>query len=329
MKFLDQVKINIKAGDGGSGSPSFRREKYIEFGGPDGGDGGKGGSIILKSERNLNTLIDFRYQQHYRAENGKNGAGKNRTGQNGRNLLIKVPLGTLILSEDKKHTYKDLSRKGDLFLAARGGKGGRGNLRFKSSTNQAPRKFEEGWSGQELWVWLRLKLIADVGFIGLPNVGKSTLLSTLSNAKPKIADYPFTTTKPQLGLLRLRERDVVMADLPGLIEGASQGIGLGLKFLAHIERCKALIHICDISVEKDEELLANYQKIRTELGAYGKKLVKKNEIVILSKIDLVNKAIIEKRISLLKKITHSSIVAISSHTKVGMKKLKLSLGEIF
>ena len=261
MKFLDEAKIYLKAGDGGPGSVSFRREKYVEFGGPDGGDGGKGGNVYFEAVDNLNTLIDFRYKQHFKAESGKNGAGKNKTGHNGKDVLIKVPVGTVILSEDKKHIFKDFKKK-ELYLAIEGGIGGKGNSKFKSSTNQAPRRFQKGIKGQEMWVWLRLKLIADIGFVGVPNAGKSTLLSLLSNAKPKIADYPFTTIKPQLGILRLNVGDLVLADLPGLIKGASKGTGLGLKFLAHIERCKAIIHLCDLSVESDSKFIENYKMIR-------------------------------------------------------------------
>ena len=247
MKFLDEAKIFIKAGNGGSGCQVWR--EIIEFGGPDGGDGGCGGLVYFVSKENLNTLIDFRYKQHFKAQNGHNGSGSNKTGSNGKNLIINVPVGTEILSEDKKTVYKDFSKKDDSFLIANGGKGGKGNLRFKSSTNQAPRRSEKGFSGEELWVWLRLKLIADVGLVGLPNAGKSTLLSVLSNAKPKVADYPFTTTKPQLGILRCYNKDIILADLPGLIQGASKGLGLGLNFLAHIERCKTIMHLCDISTK--------------------------------------------------------------------------------
>ena len=265
MKFLDEAKIHLKAGDGGSGCISFRREKFVEYGGPDGGDGGSGGNILFESEENLNTLIDFRYQQHFKAKNGKNGSGKNRTGQNGKNIIIKVPVGTVIMDSDKNEIYKDLVKKNERFLILKGGKGGIGNLRFKSSTNQAPRKFTKGKEGEELWVWLRLKLIADIGFVGLPNSGKSTLLSVLSNAKAKVANYPFTTLKPQLGLLRFEQGDLTLADLPGLISGASQGVGLGLRFLAHIERCRAYAHLCDLSVENDEQIIENYRIIRNEI----------------------------------------------------------------
>ena len=324
MKFLDEAKIYLKAGDGGPGSVSFRREKYVEFGGPDGGDGGKGGNVYFESVDNLNTLIDFRYKQHFKAERGKNGAGKNKTGHNGKDVLIKVPVGTVILSEDKKHIFKDFKKK-ELYLAIEGGIGGKGNSKFKSSTNQAPRRFQKGIKGQELWVWLRLKLIADIGFVGVPNAGKSTLLSLLSNAKPKIADYPFTTIKPQLGILRLNVGDLVLADLPGLIKGASKGTGLGLKFLAHIERCKAIIHLCDLSVESDSKFIENYKMIRGEILDYDKKVSEKKEIIILSKCDLVTNKVIQKRINLLKNFTRSKIKYISSHKNIGLENLKNDL----
>ncbi len=322
MKFLDEAKIFIKAGNGGSGCTSFRREKYIEFGGPDGGDGGCGGLVYFVSKENLNTLIDFRYKQHFKAQNGHNGSGSNKTGSNGKNLIINVPVGTEILSEDKKTVYKDFSKKDDSFLIANGGKGGKGNLRFKSSTNQAPRRSEKGFSGEELWVWLRLKLIADVGLVGLPNAGKSTLLSVLSNAKPKVADYPFTTTKPQLGILRCYDKDIILADLPGLIQGASKGLGLGLKFLAHIERCKTIMHLCDISTLKDKDFIKNYENIRKELKNYGKNVSTKKEIVLLSKCDLVEKKLINRRIKLIKELAVSNFFCISSKSMFGIKTLK-------
>ena len=328
MKFLDEAKIHLKAGDGGAGCISFRREKFVEYGGPDGGDGGCGGDILFESEENLNTLIDFRYQQHFKAENGKNGSGKNRTGQSGKNVIIKVPVGTVIMDSDKNEIYKDLVKKNESFLILKGGKGGVGNLKFKSSTNQAPRKSTKGKIGEELWVWLRLKLIADIGFVGLPNSGKSTLLSVLSNAKAKVANYAFTTLKPQLGLLRFEEGDVTLADLPGLISGANKGVGLGLRFLAHIERCKALAHLCDLSVEKDEQIIENYRIIRNEIENYGNLVSKKREIIILTKSDLVCKNKIRKRSDILKKYSKSDVTIISSHKKDGISKLKSIFREI-
>jgi GTP-binding protein len=327
MKFLDEAKIYLKAGNGGSGCLSFRREKYVEFGGPDGGDGGTGGDIVFRAVQNLNTLIDFRYRQHFKSESGKGGAGKNKTGLNGCKLVINVPVGTVILSEDKKHVLMDLSETNQTFTILKGGRGGKGNYRFKSSTNRAPRKFEKGNEGQEAWVWLRLKLIADVGFLGFPNVGKSTLLSNLSNAKAKIGSYPFTTLKPQLGLFREYDKDIVLADLPGLIKGASKGTGLGLKFLAHVERCKVLLHVCDVSDDKNLE--ENYLIIRKELDEYSDELKYKKEIIVLSKCDLLDKKIILKVKNSLKKITESKIIPISSHTKFGINELKKALHKIF
>ena len=247
MKFLDQVKIYVKAGNGGDGSPSFRREKFIEYGGPDGGDGGKGGSVILKSEQNLNTLIDYRYQQHHKAERGENGMGQNRTGKSGENLILKVPLGTQVYEEDNKTLIYDFTKSGEEFVAASGGNGGLGNTRFKSSTNRAPRKFTKGNNGEEFTIWLQLKTIADIGIIGLPNAGKSSLLASITNANPKIANYQFTTLNPNLGVASYDDKEITLADIPGLIEGAHEGTGLGIQFLKHIERCKILLHLIDIT----------------------------------------------------------------------------------
>lgn len=325
MQFLDEAKIYLKAGNGGSGCVSFRREKYIEFGGPDGGDGGKGGNIIFHSARNLNTLIDFRYKQHFKSEHGKDGSGKKKTGLNGKDLIIRVPIGTVILSDDKKKILKDFSEDSQIFTILKGALGGRGNYRFKSSTNQAPRKFEKGQLGQEMWVWLRLKLIADVGLVGFPNVGKSTLLSTLSNAKTKVGNYPFTTLKPQLGVLTQNYKDLIIADLPGLVENASDGIGLGLKFLAHIERCTAILHVCDIS----NDIKKNYLTIKNELSKYNDTLKDKEEIIVLSKCDTAESDKIDKCIETLKKISKSTIIPVSSHTKFGITNLKSSLMKIF
>ncbi len=322
MKFLDEAKIFLKAGDGGPGCASFRKEKYIEFGGPDGGSGGKGGYIYFKSKDNLNTLIDFRYKQHFKARNGKSGSGKNKTGSDGDDLIINVPIGTQILSHDKKNIYKDFLHKEDTFLAASGGSGGRGNLSFKSSTNRAPRRFEKGLPGEEQWVWLRLKLIADIGLIGLPNSGKSSLLSVLSNATPKIGNYPFTTKKPQLGIIRNFHKEKILADLPGLIQGASKGLGLGLKFLAHIERCKMLLHVCDVSVQDDNKFIENYETIRFELKNYGDSVDEKNEVILLSKSDLVSHDKIFNRIKKLQKISSSKIFYASSKTLFRINELK-------
>ena len=298
MKFLDQVKIFVKAGDGGSGSPSFRREKFIEFGGPDGGDGGKGGSVILKSERNLNTLIDYRYQQHFKAERGGDGSGKNKTGKGGKNLVLKVPIGTQVFEEDNKTVIFDFKKENEEFVIANGGKGGFGNTRFKSSTNRAPKKFTKGVNGEEYWIWLQLKTIADIGIIGLPNAGKSSLLASLTSANPKIANYKFTTLNPNLGVAMYDDKEITLADIPGLIEGAHTGTGLGIKFLKHIERCKTLLHLIDIT---EEDLVKSYKQVRNELKKYSKDLLKKEELVVFNKVDLIAKDQINKKISIFKK----------------------------
>ena len=272
MKFLDQAKIYIKAGDGGSGSASFRREKFIEYGGPDGGDGGSGGSIILVSDRNLNTLIDFRYAQHFKARHGRPGSKRNRTGANGEDLILKVPVGTQIYEEDNNTLIYDFTKNKEKYLVASGGKGGLGNVRFKSSTNRAPKKKTKGKIGEEFWIWLQLKVIADIGIIGKPNAGKSSLLAALTRAKPKIANYPFTTINPNLGVTYYDGKEVTLADIPGLVEGAHKGIGLGDKFLRHIERCKVLLHLIDIS---EQDLISVYKNIKFELSTYDKNLLKK------------------------------------------------------
>ena len=275
MKFLDQVKIYIKAGKGGDGSPSFRREKFIEYGGPDGGDGGNGGSVILRAERNLNTLIDFRYQQHHKARRGDNGSGQNRTGKGGDNLILKVPLGTQVFEEDNKTLIYDFVKIGEEFVVANGGKGGLGNTRFKSSTNRAPRKFTKGKPGEEFVIWLQLKTIADIGIIGLPNAGKSSLLAAITNANPKIANYQFTTLNPNLGVASYDDKEVTIADIPGLVEGAHKGTGLGTQFLKHIERCKSLLHMIDIT---NKDLKKSYKQIKDELKNYSPKISKKKRI---------------------------------------------------
>ena len=293
MKFLDQVKIFVKAGNGGSGSPSFRREKFIEFGGPDGGDGGKGGSVILKSERNLNTLIDYRYQQHFKAQRGGDGKGKKMTGKGGENLYLKVPIGTQVFEEDNKTLIFDFKKNNDEFVVATGGKGGFGNTKFKSSTNRAPKKFTKGTKGEEFWIWLQLKTIADIGIIGLPNAGKSSLLASMTSATPKIANYKFTTLNPNLGVAVYDDKEITLADIPGLIEGAHSGVGLGIKFLKHIERCKTLLHLIDIN---EEDLVSSYKQVRNELKKYGKELIKKKEIIVFNKIDLLQKKNIDKKV---------------------------------
>ncbi len=324
MKFLDQVKIYIKAGDGGSGSPSFRREKFIEFGGPDGGDGGKGGSVVLVSERNLNTLIDYRYQQHFKAERGGDGKGKNQTGKGGDNLYLKVPIGTQVFEEDNKTLIFDFKKEKDEYTAAIGGKGGFGNTRFKSSTNRAPRKFTKGLKGEDFWIWLQLKTIADIGIIGLPNAGKSSLLASITSANPKIANYKFTTLNPNLGVAIYDDKEITLADIPGLIEGAHKGVGLGTKFLKHIERCKTLLHLIDVT-EKD--LIRSYKQIRAELGKYSKSLLKKNEIIVLNKIDLIDKKNLDSKKRVLSSKIKKKIYDLSTLDKSKISKIKSKLLE--
>ncbi|WP_440924228.1 Obg family GTPase CgtA [Candidatus Pelagibacter sp.] len=322
MKFLDQVKIYIKAGNGGDGSPSFRREKFIEFGGPDGGDGGKGGSVILKAEQNLNTLIDFRYQQHHKAKRGENGAGQNRTGKSGEDLILKVPIGTQVFEEDNKTLIYDFTKISEEFVAAAGGKGGLGNTRFKSSTNRAPRKFTKGTQGEEFTIWLQLKTIADIGIIGLPNAGKSSLLASVTNANPKIANYQFTTLNPNLGVASYDDKEITIADIPGLVEGAHKGTGLGIQFLKHIERCKSLLHLIDIT---SEDLKKSYQQVKNELKKYSNKLTKKKELIVLNKIDLIDEKEVNHIIKDFKKNTKSEVIALSTFNKSSVSKIKSKL----
>ena len=322
MKFLDQVKIYIKAGNGGDGSPSFRREKYVEYGGPDGGDGGKGGSIILKGEENLNTLIDYRYQQHHKAERGENGSGQNRTGKGGENLILKVPLGTQVFEEDNKTLLFDFNKRGEEFIAAIGGKGGLGNTRFKSSTNRAQKKFTKGTAGEEFIIWLQLKTIADIGIIGLPNAGKSSLLASITNANPKIANYQFTTLNPNLGVANYDGKEVSLADIPGLVEGAHKGTGLGIQFLKHIERCKSLLHMIDIT---NSDLKKSYNQVKNELKNYSSKLSKKKELIVLNKTDLIDKDKVKKIIKDFSKNTKSEVVALSTLEKSSVIKIKSKL----
>ena len=322
MKFLDQVKIYVKAGNGGSGSPSFRREKFVEFGGPDGGDGGKGGSVILKSERNLNTLIDYRYQQHFKAQRGQDGSGKNKTGKGGEDLYLKVPIGTQVFEEDNKTLIFDFKTQKEEFLLASGGKGGFGNTRFKSSTNRAPRKFTKGSQGEEFWIYLQLKTIADIGIIGLPNAGKSSLLASMTSANPKIANYKFTTINPNLGVASYDDKEITLADIPGLIEGAHKGTGLGIKFLKHIERCKTLLHLIDIT---ENDLFVSYNQVRKELSKYSKDLAKKKEIVVLNKIDLVEE---EEKVEKIKKLNSKlkkNIFLMSTMDKKSVSDIKSKL----
>jgi len=319
MKFLDQAKIYVKAGDGGSGSASFRREKFVEFGGPDGGDGGSGGSIVFVADRNLNTLIDFRYQQHFKAEKGQDGKGKKKTGKSGKDSILKIPMGTQIFEEDNNTLIDDLTKSGQKIIIANGGKGGLGNVRFKSSTNRAPRKKTDGSKGESFWIWLQLKVIADIGIVGMPNSGKSSLLSVLTSAKPKIANYPFTTINPNLGVANYNNKEVTLADIPGLIEGAHEGIGLGDKFLRHIERCKNILHLIDIT---NKNVLESYYKVRKELSKYSNKLIKKREIIVFNKVDMISEEEINEKINAFKKELKKNIYTISALKNKGLKTIK-------
>ncbi|HET8918493.1 MAG TPA: GTPase ObgE [Xanthobacteraceae bacterium] len=315
MKFLDQAKIYVRSGDGGNGCVSFRREKFIEFGGPNGGDGGKGGDVIAQAVDGLNTLIDYRYQQHFTAENGRAGMGKDRHGANGANVVLKVPVGTQIYDEDDRTLLADLTAVGQRVALLRGGNGGFGNAHFKTSTNRAPRHANPGQAGVELTVRLRLKLIADAGIIGLPNAGKSTFLAAVSAAKPKIADYPFTTLHPQLGVVEVDGREFVLADIPGLIEGAHEGVGLGDRFLAHVERCRVLLHLVDGT---SEDAGAAYKTVRAELKAYGHELAEKPEIVALNKADALGAQDIERQAASLKRVAKTTPFVISAVSGQGV-----------
>ena len=319
MKFLDQAKIYIKAGNGGSGSASFRREKFVEYGGPDGGDGGDGGSIIFQSDRNLNTLIDFRYAQHFKAQHGKPGSKRNKTGANGEDLILKVPLGTQLYEEDNNTLIYDFTKNKEKYLVASGGKGGLGNVRFKSSTNRAPRKKTNGKLGEEFWIWLQLKVIADIGIIGKPNAGKSSLLAALTRAKPKIANYPFTTINPNLGVSYYGGKEITLADIPGLVEGAHKGVGLGDKFLRHIERCKILLHLIDLS---EDDLFNSYKKIKSELSNYDKSLIKKKEIIFFNKSDLLNDVEMNEKLKEFKKKIKNDYEIISVYSSKDIQKIK-------
>lgn len=316
MQFLDQAKIFIKSGDGGDGAVSFRREKFIEFGGPDGGDGGRGGDVVFECVDGLNTLIDFRYTQHFKAGRGGHGMGRNRTGASAEPLIIKVPIGTQIIADDGAGTVlADLVRPGQRVLMLRGGDGGKGNDFYKSSTNRAPRQFQPGFPGAEMWVWLRLKLIADAGLLGQPNAGKSTFLNAVTNAAAKVGDYPFTTLKPQLGVVSHKGREFVLADIPGLIAGAAEGVGIGDRFLGHIERCRMLLHLIDVTSESPTRA---YRQVRAELEAYGGGLAEKPEIVALSKADLLEPAAVERRRRALERATAKPVLVLSAATREGV-----------
>ena len=315
MKLLDQAKVFIRSGDGGAGSISFRREKFIEFGGPDGGDGGRGGDVFVECVDGLNTLIDYRYQQHFKARPGTHGMGKNRAGGKGEDVLLKVPKGTQIFDEDGETLIADLTEIGQKIRLAKGGNGGFGNAYFATSTNRAPRRANPGLEGEERWIWLRLKLIADAGLVGLPNAGKSTFLASVTSAKPKIADYPFTTLHPGLGVVRIDEREFVLADIPGLIEGAHEGLGLGDRFLGHVERCRVLLHLVDATCEHAGKA---YKVVRSELNAYGNGLEEKSEIVALSKIDAVTPEVLKEQKARLKRAAKKEPMVLSAATGQGV-----------
>jgi GTP-binding protein len=317
MKFLDQAKVQIRSGDGGGGSVSFRREKFIEFGGPDGGDGGRGGDVWAECVDGLNTLVDYRYQQHFKAKTGGHGMGRNRHGANAPDIILKVPKGTEIWDEEGETLIADLTEIGQRVLLAEGGNGGFGNAHFKSSTNQAPRRANPGLEGEEKWIWLRLKLIADAGLIGLPNAGKSTFLATVTAAKPKIADYPFTTLHPGLGVVRIDAREFVLADIPGLIEGAHEGQGLGDRFLGHVERCRVLLHLVDAN---SDDVVRDYRVVRKELKAYGQGLSDKPEIVALSKCDTLSEEDRAAKVAALKKAARRVPIQLSSATRENVEK---------
>ena len=315
MHFLDQAKIYARSGSGGPGAVSFRREKYIEYGGPDGGNGGKGGDIIFEAVAGLNTLIDFRYTQHFRAPRGKGGAGSNRTGAGGNDLVIKVPVGTQVISEDKEHVLLDFTKVGQREVFLRGGDGGRGNLSYKTSTNRAPRQHGSGWPGEEAWVWLRLKLLADAGLVGLPNAGKSTFINAVTNANAKVGAYAFTTTRPQLGVVSHHNREFVVADIPGLIEGAADGAGIGDRFLGHIERCRVLLHLVDVTLDDPVEA---YRIVRTELEAYGGGLIDKPEVLALNKSDTLDAELVEEIAEALREASGAEVLPMSGASGVGV-----------
>ena len=322
MKFLDEAKIYLQSGHGGPGCVSFRREKYVEFGGPDGGNGGKGGDVVFEVVDTLNTLIDFRYQQHFRARPGENGKGANRTGAHGEDCIVKVPVGTQILDEDKETVLADFTKAGERQLFLKGGDGGFGNAHYKSATNQAPRKSTPGWPGQEAAVWLRLKLIADAGLVGLPNAGKSTFLAACSNAKPKIADYPFTTLHPNLGVVKAGEQEIVIADIPGLVEGAHEGHGLGDRFLGHIERTNVILYLIDCT---QDDVAEAYSTIRNELKEYGHYIDKKEEIIVLNKVDALGDELAEEQAKVLRAVVDKPVYKISAVSGEGISEVVYAL----
>ncbi len=324
MKFLDQQKVFVKSGDGGNGCVGFRREKNIEYGGPDGGDGGRGGAVILECVGNLNTLIDFRYQQHFKAQRGEDGKGSNRSGKSGDDIYLKVPEGTQIFDEDREEVIADLTEVGEKIVLMKGGDGGYGNTHFKSSTNQAPRRYDPGWPGKEAWIWLQLKLIADAGLIGLPNAGKSTFLAAVTRARPKIADYPFTTLHPNLGVGYVDGAEIILADIPGLIEGAHEGAGLGDQFLGHVERCRVLLHLIDGTQENPGKA---YRTIRHELAEYGGGLSDKVEIVALNKCDALNDELIADARAELEDASGKSVLPISGVAGTGLTTALRQLAE--
>jgi GTPase len=325
MKFLDEAKVYIRSGDGGNGCVAFRREKFIEFGGPSGGNGGRGGDVVIEAVDGLNTLIDYRYQQHFKAERGVNGMGKDRHGANGKAIVLKVPVGTQVFDEDKETLLHDFAALGETFVLAQGGNGGFGNAHFKSSTNRAPRNANPGQPGEERWIWLRLKLIADAGLVGLPNAGKSTFLAAVSAARPKIADYPFTTLHPQLGVVNADGREFVLADIPGLIEGAHEGAGLGDRFLGHVERCRVLLHLVDATSEHAGKA---YKTVRAELEAYGGQLTEKIEIVALNKIDAVDAETLKKQKDRLRRAAKKTPLLLSGATGTGVTDALRALADI-
>jgi GTP-binding protein len=322
MKFLDHAKIHLQSGDGGAGAVGFRREKFIEFGGPDGGNGGRGGDIVVEAVANLNTLIDYRYRQHFRAAKGGHGMGANRTGADAAPVVLRVPVGTEILDDDGETVIADMTRAGDRRVLLKGGDGGFGNAHYKSATNQAPRRAGPGWPGQERWVRLQLKLIADAGLVGLPNAGKSTLLAAVSAARPKIADYPFTTLKPQLGVVRVDDREFVLADLPGLIEGAGEGAGLGHRFLAHVERCAVILHLVDAT---GDDVVGAWRTIRRELATYGHGLEEKREITALSKSDAVAPRDLAAKKAKLKRACRGPVLTLSGVSGAGVPEAMAAL----